>query len=537
MNNRKSVATIQHPEFINLQSSDISPLMSKCDVKILYVGQNRNKSFITKQVATEMSKTLRGCPIIGHFIQEKQDFGDHGNQVVINGNGVKFEKLTKPYGFIAPNAKVWFQFFEDTDDFGNTVMREYLMAEGYLWTGQFEECARVLENNNPQSMELDEESLVGYWSKDENQGIEFFIINDAVFSTLCILGDDVEPCFEGASVSAPNISSQFSLDEKSVNDLIRMMRELQYALNNSEGGKPMHKPAQLEENKVSVQFEDAGGETSSDSEAITSAEGAEDGEGDPAEEIPATPEETQPENEETIPSVPPTTDESQITDVVLNDTDKDIIANAGDDYVPAVVEGVKPETVAEAVIKDGATNVPTNILQNAKAKDDEDEEKNKKSEDKEGQSNTDNSDNNTEENNSDDSESKDDDEDKKKKKNFSLEDFEALQTSYAALEAEVNDLRAFKQNIENEQKDELIASFYMLSDEDKKDVIANKANYSLREIKAELSMICVDKKINFAAETESSEPLTYNLNTHQADTTPAWLARVKEIHDARVNKL
>ena len=73
MNNRKSVATIQHPEFINLQSSDISPLMSKCDVKILYVGQNRNKSFITKQVATEMSKTLRGCHIIGHFIQEKQD--------------------------------------------------------------------------------------------------------------------------------------------------------------------------------------------------------------------------------------------------------------------------------------------------------------------------------------------------------------------------------------------------------------------------------------------------------------------------------
>ena len=298
----------------------------------------------------------------------------------------------------------------------------------------------------------------------------------------------------------------------------------------------MHKLTQLEENKVSVQFEDAGGETSSDSEAITSAGGAEGGEGDPAEEIPVTSEETQPEDEETIPSVPSTTDEPQITDVVLNDTDKDVIANAGEDYIPAVVEGVEPETVAEAVVKDGATNVPTKVLQNAKAKDDEDEEKNKKSEDKEGQSNTDNSDNNTEENNSDGSESKDD-EDKKKKKNFSLEDFEALQTSYAALEEEVNDLRAFKQNIENEQKDELIASFYMLSDEDKKDVIANKANYSLREIKAELSMICVDKRINFAAETESSEPLTYNLNTHQADTTPAWLARVKEIHDARVNKL
>ena len=288
MNNRISIATIDSPEFINLQPMDINPLMSKCDVKVLYIGQNRNRSSITKQVATEMSKTLRGCPIVGYYIEKKEDFGDHGDQVIIDGEGIKFNKLTKPYGFVAPDARVWFQFFEDQDEFGNTCVREYLMTEGYLWTGQFEECKRVLENSNPQSMELDEKTLKGYWSTDNNKGVDFFIINDAVFSKLCILGDDVEPCFEGANVSAPNLSSQFSKDDEFTKSLFTMMSELKFALNNSEGGKPMHNEIQneLDNNVASTSFEnqdnveapvtqfdesgEAGVENSSDSQ--TSAE-------------------------------------------------------------------------------------------------------------------------------------------------------------------------------------------------------------------------------------------------------------------------
>ena len=52
-------------------------------------------------------------------------------------------------------------------------------------------------------MELDEESLDGTWTMNNKTGIEFFIINDATFTKLCILGDDVEPCFETASIGAP----------------------------------------------------------------------------------------------------------------------------------------------------------------------------------------------------------------------------------------------------------------------------------------------------------------------------------------------
>ena len=104
MANRMSVATIDSPEFINIES--VNPLISKCEIKVLYVGANRNRSFITEEVATKMAQTLPGCPIVGYFIEKKEDFGDHGEQVIIDGEGVKFNKLTKPYGFVDINAKV-----------------------------------------------------------------------------------------------------------------------------------------------------------------------------------------------------------------------------------------------------------------------------------------------------------------------------------------------------------------------------------------------------------------------------------------------
>ena len=92
----QSVATIDSPEFINLKPLDINPLMSSCEIKVLYVGENRNHSYITKEVATDMAKTLRGAPIVGYFKTEKDDFADHGQQMVIDDEGIKFNCLTKP---------------------------------------------------------------------------------------------------------------------------------------------------------------------------------------------------------------------------------------------------------------------------------------------------------------------------------------------------------------------------------------------------------------------------------------------------------
>jgi hypothetical protein len=74
----------------------------------------------------------------------------------------------------------------------------------------------------------------------------------------------------------------------------------------------------------------------------------------------------------------------------------------------------------------------------------------------------------------------------------------------------------------------------MLSDEDKKDVIENKSSYSLEDIEAKLSVICVRKKVNFdlnsdnQSQVEDAAPSTFNLNSlNEVENLPAWLKAVE----------
>jgi hypothetical protein len=136
-----------------------------------------------------------------------------------------------------------------------------------------------------------------------------------------------------------------------------------------------------------------------------------------------------------------------------------------------------------------------------------------------------------------DTEDKKEEEDEDSKKKFELLEAEhaELQAKYAALEASYQELVKFKNDVEDKEKDDLIASFYMLTADDKADIIKNKANYSLKEIKAELSMICVDKKVSFGGEVTSEKPVTYNLSQTETVSLPASLKAVEETQK-RLNK-
>ena len=81
----------------------------------------------------------------------------------------------------------------------------------------------------------------------------------------------------------------------------------------------------------------------------------------------------------------------------------------------------------------------------------------------------------------------------------------------------------------------------MLSDEDKADVVKNKANYSLDEIEAKLSVICVRKKVNFDLDNtskneeviEDSPITTFNLDNSIDNTIPAWVSAMIKTQDDR----
>lgn len=269
MNKNRSVATIEAPEFINLSADAINPGISKCEIKLFYLGKNRNGSYIDKNTAIQMANSLPGCPIVGAYIENKEDFGDHGEVIRIEDGEIHFSCKTVPYGFVGLDSDVWFQKFMDTDEFGNEIEREYMMTTGYLWTEQYEEAKSVIEDGKGQSMELDGETMEGRWATDNNSGIEFFIINDAIFTKLCILGDDVEPCFEGASIKSPEVNKAFSRDESFGRTLYTMMNELKDALQNKGGSEMPKQETQVAEDAL---FENNGVEKATEGDGAAKDE-------------------------------------------------------------------------------------------------------------------------------------------------------------------------------------------------------------------------------------------------------------------------
>lgn len=202
-----------------------------------------------------------------------------------------------------------------------------------------------------------------------------------------------------------------------------------------------------------------------------------------------------------------------------------------------IVEEPVADTAAEGNVDEVTSTENQNFTEDSSSEDkpaDEfakkDEEDDKADEDKKD----DNSD-------SDDSNNDDkDDEDDEKKKNFTAleQELAELKTQFSAMETEYKELLAFKANIENEKKDALIQSFYMLSEEDKKEVIENKAKYSLDEIESKLSVICVRKKVNFDLEdtskndsiVEETPVTTFNVNEAEG-AVPAWIKALRATRD------
>ncbi len=231
---------ISQPQILNVQQNDISPLISDCQIKIMQLGENRNGSVMDRPTVDKMAKTLRGCPIVGYYKKDKDDFRDHGEVLTVDADGLNFNYLTVPYGFIAPDAEIWYQDFDEYDEGSDVpIRRTYLMTTGFLWTGQQPECEKVIREGRPQSMELDEHFLEGYWSNSINDSFDLFIITDAIFSKLCILGQDVEPCFEGA-----NITASFSYKQIFDKSLFTFMQEFKKI---KQGGN-----ADMDENKTPV---------------------------------------------------------------------------------------------------------------------------------------------------------------------------------------------------------------------------------------------------------------------------------------------
>ena len=496
-------------EFVNV--TPVNPLISKCQIKVCYVSDkpNKNKSIITKEVAKQLANSIPGSPIVGYFNEYTQDFEQHNRILKITDKGdFKLVDGTRPYGFVDLNAKVWFQKFLDD----NADEREYLMTEGWLWTGQYPEAKRVIEKGNNHSMELDDKIIDAFWTKDNKGKPEFFIINEAIMSKLCILGEEYEPCFETAGIRQEYTNLQFSFEEGFKSELFSMMEQMKEILN--EGGAPLISKYAVEigdslwtalyENTDQTQYRING---------------------------------VYEEDNQTFAVLQSRTDDtfhrvnfSVVEDVItVEDSLTDITETYENDchFALDAIESFETEYAKKKKKLEEDEEEPADEGDKKPADDGNKEPAEEPADD-------------------------DDDEKKKKKKKYNLEEvteYVSLQSSYneletkynnlvaeySALQSTVDELNKFKAKVEKKEKQAMIDSFYMLSESDKKDVIDNIDTYSLSDIEAKLSIICVRNKVSFDLDVDTNVsdtdtmPTTYNLGDSVVDdAVPAWVKAIQQ---------
>ena len=555
-------------EFINV--TPLNPLISKCQIKVCWVGDepNRNKSIITKDVARDMANTLPGSPIVGYFNEAKGDFEEHNRVIDISNGKFAIKDTTRPYGFVDLGAKVWFQKFLDDGE----TEREYLMTEGYLWTGQYPEAQRIIDQGNNQSMELDDKLIDAFWTKDGKGKPQFFIINEAIISKLCVLGDDCEPCFEGSNITAPQIT--FSFEDGFKEQLFSMMNEIKKVLN--EGGAPTVFTRYAVEigdslwSSIYSYLEHTYPRANDEGyvyDSIYRIEGIyEEG----SQKFAILQNRSNSKYFRMNFSLDDTTGFAASAELV--EVTKTYVPAAEPQFALADVEAFELEYAKK---KKGEKEEDED---EKKKPEDGDDDESKKPEDKKSGEEDD------EDDSSDDDDADDDDEEKKKKKKtkfkkdeedddedkcpecgkpksectcededdndnkgkkskYNLDEIEeyvelsqkysALESDYNAMKAEMATLVEFKKSIEKKDKEAMIASFYMLSDEEKKDVIDNIDTYSLEDIEAKLSIICVRNKVNFNLDEDNKEttkPTTFSLDGSLGDdNVPAWVKSLRNV--------
>ena len=172
-----------------------SDTISKGRCRIFYKYANRNGTYITDEFAEKLLSTIPYTPVKGIYDNFEEDYTDHGNK----------RSLGRIYGIVPENPNLQWEKHLDEDG----IEREYACVDVLIFTALYEEAGEIL--GKAQSMEIYEPSIKGSW-KIIN-GRRMFEYTEGSFLGLQVLGEDVEPCFEGAAFFSLYSSLKQLVDE------------------------------------------------------------------------------------------------------------------------------------------------------------------------------------------------------------------------------------------------------------------------------------------------------------------------------------
>lgn len=247
--------------------TEASQTTSRGRVRIFYKGLNRNGTYITDEFAQKLVGTLPYTPVKG--IYSDTDFTDHGEE----------RSEGRIYGVVPEDPNFAWEDFTDEDG----VTRTYACCDILLYTALYEEASEIFGKG--ESMELYLRSIEGDWQVKE--GKKCFVFSDGCFLGLQALGDNVEPCFEGAAFYDFNQSIYAILEKANggnpMDDLNKEVFEEEKA------SEEITEETSVEETSEEVTSEvdsyedggsgEGGSEGGSDAEGSDNAEGENEGEG------------------------------------------------------------------------------------------------------------------------------------------------------------------------------------------------------------------------------------------------------------------
>ena len=133
---------------------------------------------------------MYNCPIVCNYDVSSDTIGGHDMELVNTDSGVsRLINLTDAVGVIPESAKYFWETIEEDDG----SIREYFNVEVILWKRcpVYEKLQRDGFANH--SMEIT--------VHDGRLEDDVFIIENFTFTAFCLLGEDVEPCFEYSQLS------------------------------------------------------------------------------------------------------------------------------------------------------------------------------------------------------------------------------------------------------------------------------------------------------------------------------------------------
>lgn len=200
-----------------------SDTISRGRCRVFYKGRNRNGTYITDEFAEKLVASAPYTPVKGIYDGVGEDYTDHG----------KKRSEGRIYGIVP--AEPNFAWEKHTDDDG--VTREYACFDVLYYTALYKEAGQI--DGKSESMELYRDTLKGDWKILE--GKKTYVFTEGCFLGLQALGDDVEPCFEGASFYQKNGESNSTCDTEG--NIIALLEKYEKRMdifqNHEQGGNTM----------------------------------------------------------------------------------------------------------------------------------------------------------------------------------------------------------------------------------------------------------------------------------------------------------